>query len=112
MFEACYLFFLLDGQSEVEVDLIAKKYVERGSSVTLYCKHNVENEKLYKVTWLKNGNKVFEYINGRQPPYRNFSVSGAEIDVSKSIAIGNLQLHWLFVLRKLLSSLQNQIKMK
>lgn len=70
-----------DGQSDVEVDLIAKKYVERGSSVILFCKHNVEPEKLYKVTWLKNGNKVFEYINGRQPPYRNFSVAGAEIDV-------------------------------
>ena len=61
--------------------LIVNKYVERYSSVSLYCKHNVEPEKLYKVTWLKNGNKVFEYINGRQPPYRNFSVLGAEIDV-------------------------------
>lgn len=70
-----------DGQSDVEVDLIAKKYVERGSSVTLICKHNVEPEKLYKVTWLKGNSKVFEYINGRQPPYRNFSVPGAEIDV-------------------------------
>lgn len=80
-----FLIFLrsfTDGQSDVEVDLIAKKYVERGSSVTLICKHNVEDEKLYKVTWLKGGSKVFEYINGRQPPYRNFSVPGAEIDVS------------------------------
>lgn len=71
-----------DGQSDVEVDLIAKKYVERGTSLTLICKHNVEPERLYKVTWLKGNGKVFEYINGRQPPYRNFSVPGAEIDVS------------------------------
>lgn len=71
----------LDGQSDVEVDLIAKKYVERGSSITLICKHNVEAEKLYKVSWLKGGSKIFEYINGREPPYRNFSVPGAEIDV-------------------------------
>lgn len=76
-----FFFFPSDGQSDVEVDLIAKKYVERGSSVTLICKHNVEPEKLYKVTWLKGNGKVFEYINGRQPPYRNFSVPGAEIDV-------------------------------
>lgn len=75
------VFFISDGQSDVEVELIAKKYVERGSSVILYCKHNVEAQKIYKVTWLKNGNKVFEYINGRQPPYRNFSVAGGEIDV-------------------------------
>lgn len=82
MLETNRFYSVSDGQSDVEVDLIAKKYVERGSSVTLYCKHNVEPEKLYKVTWLKNGNKVFEYINGRQPPYRNFSVAGGEIDVS------------------------------
>lgn len=84
--------FLIDGQSdvEVEVDLIAKKYVERGSSVTLICKHNVEPEKLYKVTWLKGSGKVFEYINGRQPPYRNFSVPGAEIDVRSNRKRWNL----------------------
>lgn len=54
--------------------------------MTLICKHNVEAEKLYKVTWLKGGGKVFEYINGRQPPYRNFSVPGAEINVKRSTA--------------------------
>jgi hypothetical protein len=71
-----------DGQSDVEVNLITKKYIERGTSLTLTCKHNVEQEKLYKVTWLKSNSKIFEYINGRQPPYRNFSVPGADIDVS------------------------------
>lgn len=75
---------ITDGQSDVEVELIAKKYVERGSSVTLYCKHNVEPEKLYKVTWLKGIGKVFEYITGRDPPYRNYTVPGAEIDFQRS----------------------------
>jgi CD80-like C2-set immunoglobulin domain len=55
--------------------------------VTLHCKHNVKPEKLYKVTWLKGNSKVFEYINGRLPPYRNFSVPGAEIDVR--VSMGN-----------------------
>lgn len=73
--------FIIDGQSDIEVGLIASKYVERGTSLTLVCKHNVEPEKVYKVTWLKSMSKVFEYINGRQPPYRNFTVPGAEIDV-------------------------------
>lgn len=35
----------------------------------------------FQVTWLKNGNKIFEYINGRNPPYRNFTIPGAVIDV-------------------------------
>jgi hypothetical protein len=39
-----------DGQSSnVEVQLITKKYVEKGSSVTLYCRHNVDLDSLYKV---------------------------------------------------------------
>lgn len=109
-------FFISDGQSDVEVDLIAKKYVERGSSVTLYCKHNVEHEKLYKVTWLKNGNKVFEYINGRQPPYRNFSVTGAEIDVSKYNEIGDFNLIGFFYCTKIIEqftkSNQNEVTLK
>lgn len=33
------------------------------------------------MTWLKNGNKIFEYINGRSPPFRNFTILGAVIDV-------------------------------
>ena len=36
------------------------------------------------MTWLKNGlGKFFEYINRRNPPFRNFTIPGAEIDVSK-----------------------------
>lgn len=47
----------------------------------LACKHNVEQDKLYKVTWLKSSSKIFEYIKSREPPYRNFTVPGADIDV-------------------------------
>lgn len=38
-----------DGQSSVEVQLITKKYVEKESSATLYCRHNVGLDILYKV---------------------------------------------------------------
>jgi hypothetical protein len=77
-------FEYLDGQSdiEVEVELITKKFVEKGSSILLHCKHNIELKRLYKVSWHKNGLKVFEFINGRDPPFRNFTVTGSEIDVS------------------------------
>ncbi|XP_055699185.1 uncharacterized protein LOC129799383 [Phlebotomus papatasi] len=68
------------GQSEFEVQLVVRKYVEKGSSVTLRCDHNVKPEILYKVTWLKGGNKIFEYINGRNPPFRNFTIQGGLID--------------------------------
>lgn len=40
----------LDGQSEVEVRLVVRKYVDKGSSVTLHCEHNVPSKILYKVS--------------------------------------------------------------
>ncbi|KAG4077816.1 hypothetical protein HA402_013750 [Bradysia odoriphaga] len=75
----------VDGQSDVEVHLVVRKYVEKGSSVTLQCEHNVPEKILYKVTWLKIGmGKFFQYINGRNPPFRNFSIPGAEVDTKNS----------------------------
>lgn len=43
--------------------------------------HNISKQ---KVTWLKsNGTgKFYQYINGRNPPFVNYAVPGAKIDVS------------------------------
>ncbi|XP_055617439.1 uncharacterized protein LOC129762865 [Toxorhynchites rutilus septentrionalis] len=70
-------------QSVVNVQLVVKKYVERGSAVALYCENDASPDILYKVTFLKGSSKIFEYIKGRNPPYRNFSIPGAEIDWKK-----------------------------
>ncbi|XP_055539015.1 uncharacterized protein LOC129726403 [Wyeomyia smithii] len=72
-----------NGQSVLNVQLVVKKYVERGSAVALYCENDAAPNILYKVTFLKGGSKIFEYIKGRNPPYRNFSIPGAEIDWKK-----------------------------
>lgn len=76
--------YVTDGQSdfEVEVELKTKKFVEKGSTLPLQCKHNIVLDLLNKVSWYKNSQKIFEFISGREPPFRNFSVSGSEIDVS------------------------------
>jgi hypothetical protein len=86
---------------------MAKKYVERDGSLTLTCKHNVPLEKIYKVTWLKGSGKIFEYINGREPPYRNFSVPGAEIDVREFIASNSIGGHHSLI--SVFCSSKNQI---
>lgn len=41
-----------DGQSNADVELITKNYVERESSVTLFCRHNFPLESIYKVSLL------------------------------------------------------------
>uniref|UniRef100_A0A182FJH3 Ig-like domain-containing protein n=1 Tax=Anopheles albimanus TaxID=7167 RepID=A0A182FJH3_ANOAL len=88
----------INGQSTVNVQLEVKKYVERGSAVELDCENDVLPDILYKrhnvlkpfdlpiqlqVTFLKEDSKIFEYIKGRSPPYRNYSIPGAEIDWKK-----------------------------
>ncbi|KAG5682634.1 hypothetical protein PVAND_011973 [Polypedilum vanderplanki] len=76
-----------NGQSNVEVQLKTTNYVERGSSVTLRCLHNVDLDSLYKVAWLRSSeHKFFEYIHRRNPPFRNFSTPGADIDFLQSNA--------------------------
>lgn len=48
----------------------------------------------FQVTWLKNGNKIFEYINGRNPPYRNFTIPGAVIDVRTWASSSSSSYFW------------------
>lgn len=43
------MFFISGGQSDFTIELHVKKYVEKGSSVTLFCEHTVADEDLYKV---------------------------------------------------------------
>lgn len=38
------------GQSDFDVRLVAKKYVEKGSTLLLRCDNNVQREILYKVS--------------------------------------------------------------
>lgn len=47
-----YLILFTDGQSAVEVQLVTRKFVEKGSSITLQCRHNVEPRILHKVCFM------------------------------------------------------------
>lgn len=61
---------------------ICCRYATRNGEVELRCNHNVEPEQLHKVEWLKGGTKIFQYVKGRTPPFRNYSTLGATLDVS------------------------------
>jgi hypothetical protein len=64
------------------VDLRVPRYVILGGSALLQCEYNVELEQLHRVEWLRNDKKLFQFVKGRTPPFRNFSTPGAELDVS------------------------------
>jgi hypothetical protein len=70
--------------SRFNVELRLPRYVVVGDSALLQCEYNVRMEQLHRVEWLRNGKKIFQFVQGRTPPFRNFSIPGAELDVSSN----------------------------
>jgi hypothetical protein len=68
--------------SRFNVELRLPRYVVVGDSALLQCEYSVQMDQLHRVDWLRNGKKIFQFVQGRKPPFRNFSVAGAELDVS------------------------------
>jgi hypothetical protein len=64
------------------VELRLPRYVMVGGSALLQCDYNVPMDQLHRVEWLRNSKKFFQFVKGRTPPFRNFSIPGAELDVS------------------------------
>ncbi|XP_013103892.2 uncharacterized protein LOC106084618 isoform X1 [Stomoxys calcitrans] len=78
--------FVVEGHTEAEVQLNVPRYVERGTNATLECLHDVDPSVLFKVSWFREETKFFEYVKGRKPPFKNFSMDGATIDRDNSNA--------------------------
>ncbi|XP_045478477.1 uncharacterized protein LOC123683459 [Harmonia axyridis] len=68
------------------LELIMPRYAIRGRDVILKCDHSVPPEQLNKVEWQKRGEKIFEYVRGRDPPFRYFETPGAVINKGNSSA--------------------------
>lgn len=66
----------------IHVELRAPRYVSFGNSALLKCDYDVKEDDLHKVEWFHNQMKVWQYVKGRTPPFRNYSIVGSVIDVS------------------------------
>ncbi|RZF40427.1 hypothetical protein LSTR_LSTR011197 [Laodelphax striatellus] len=66
------------------VELRAPRYVSLGSSAILKCDYSVSHEMVHKVEWLRHGKKIFQYVKGRRPPFRNYTIPGAHMDWTSS----------------------------
>lgn len=81
-YSAWRLSLVSEAMVQFTVDLRVPRYVILGGSALLQCEYNVELEQLHRVEWLRNDKKLFQFVKGRTPPFRNFSTPGAELDVS------------------------------
>lgn len=68
--------------SGFHVELRLPRYVLLGGPALLKCDYSIQPDLLHKVEWLKQGKKIFQFVKGRTPPYRNYSIPGAQLDVS------------------------------
>lgn len=51
-----------------------------------------------QVSWFREEMKFFEFVKGRKPPFKNFTMDGAIIDVSTEIHTHiNKPLHTIFI---------------
>ncbi|XP_029345900.1 uncharacterized protein LOC100568561 [Acyrthosiphon pisum] len=78
--EHIYGFSFSDCKDLFELSAIVPRYAKLGETVVLRCNHTVVENQLYKVQWTKSGDKLFQYIRGRVPPYINNTIPGAKID--------------------------------
>ncbi|KAG8290327.1 hypothetical protein J6590_084829 [Homalodisca vitripennis] len=62
------------------VELRAPRYVSFGNSALLKCDYSVPEDELHKVEWLHQNRKIWQYVKGRNPPFRNYSTTGSVID--------------------------------
>lgn len=77
------------------VQMLAPRHVILGHSALLRCDYSVSPDLLHKVEWLRGGTKIFQFIKGRLPPFREYSISYASIDRNESdekqLMLRNLQ---------------------
>lgn len=92
------IFFFIPGAiaSIERLELIMPRYAIRGGDVILKCDHSVPPEQLHKVEWQKGGTKIFQYIKGRNPPFRSFPTAGAELNVSFILTFSTFNVAILF----------------
>ncbi|KAL2744828.1 junctional adhesion molecule 2A-like [Vespula maculifrons] len=78
------IIFLLDAICAVHVQLIAPRYVKSGSTATLYCNHSVPEDELYKIEFIKDDEKIFQYIKERNPPFVIPGINGVFMEYSEN----------------------------
>jgi hypothetical protein len=81
-YNAWRLSLVSEAMLPLRVELRVPRYVMLGGSALLQCDYSVHLEQLHRVEWLRNDKKLFQFVKGRTPPFRNFSTPGAELDVS------------------------------
>lgn len=80
----CIVQLFSHANCSVHVQLVAPRYVKFRSTATLYCNHSVPDNELYKIEFIKDDEKIFQYVKERNPPYMAPGASGVNMEYSEN----------------------------
>nr|XP_037289996.1 uncharacterized protein LOC119184948 [Rhipicephalus microplus] len=77
------------------IELKVPESATRGSTVTLECRYDLQEDRLYSVKWYKDGLEFLRYLPHERPQIRSFNVKGLKVDVVRStnttVVLDNVQ---------------------
>ena len=57
-------------------------YILRGEAALLQCQYELENDRLYSVTWYKDHEEFYRYVPTSNPTKHSYALDGIKVDVS------------------------------
>ncbi|KDR20029.1 hypothetical protein L798_05264, partial [Zootermopsis nevadensis] len=55
-------------------------YILRGEMALLQCQYDLENDRLYSVTWYKDHEEFYRYVPKSHPPQHSYPLEGIKVD--------------------------------
>jgi hypothetical protein len=60
-------------------------YTYQGEKALLHCQYELENDRLYSVTWYKDHEEFYRYVPKSHPPQHSYPLEGIKVDVSPQL---------------------------
>jgi len=59
-------------------------YILQGEMALLHCQYELQNDRLYSVTWYKDHEEFYRYVPSASPTKHSYPLEGIKVDVSLS----------------------------
>ena len=59
-------------------------YIMQGEVALLQCQYELQNDRLYSVTWYKDHEEFYRYVPSANPTKHSYPLEGIRVDVSLS----------------------------
>lgn len=64
------------------INISVPQYTLRGEQAQLQCQYDLQNDRLYSVTWYKDHEEFYRYVPRSNPAQLSYKMDGIKVDVS------------------------------